>query len=69
MATPTSTEGASGLVQYSNGALRPFNKMLVMLHHDQDGSSVVLVCGKPGNNIDAGRRWRQGDTTYHCPDD
>ncbi|MFJ1750779.1 hypothetical protein ACIOJD_31755 [Streptomyces sp. NPDC088116] len=62
-------EGASGLVQYSNGALRPFNKMLVMLHHDTDGSSVVLVCGKPGNNIDAGRRWRQGDTTYNCPDD
>ncbi|MET8681678.1 hypothetical protein ABZW18_29865 [Streptomyces sp. NPDC004647] len=63
-------EGASGRLHFPAASLqRPVNKMLTVLHHEKEGSAVVLVCGEPGRNIDAGADWRQGDTTYDCPED
>ncbi|NLU70530.1 hypothetical protein [Streptomyces sp. HNM0574] len=62
-------EGASGAVDFPERAPRPENKLLTVLHHEGDTSSVVLMCGKSGNNIDAGREWTQGDDTYPCPED
>ncbi|SCK17485.1 ABC-type branched-chain amino acid transport system, substrate-binding protein [Streptomyces sp. WMMB 714] len=64
-----SMEGASGHIRFANGALRPLNKMLVLLHHKKGRSGAALVCGKTGNNIDAGKEWKQGEETYTCPED
>ncbi|MFC4493019.1 hypothetical protein ACFPA8_02570 [Streptomyces ovatisporus] len=64
-----SMEGAGGHIQFTNGALRPLNKMLIVLHHKKGRSGAALVCGKTGNNIDAGKEWKQGDDTYTCPED
>ncbi|MFC8825138.1 ABC transporter substrate-binding protein [Streptomyces sp. NPDC057137] len=63
-------EGASGLLEFKQGSLqRPYNKLLVMLHHNGEGSAPVLVCGDPGANLNAGRDWKQGTETYACPSD
>ncbi|MDG9700708.1 hypothetical protein [Streptomyces sp. DH37] len=63
-------EGASGRLRFAAGSLqRPLNKLLTVLHHEREGSTLVLVCGDPGKNIDAGKEWRQGGTAYACPDD
>ncbi|MFD5101140.1 hypothetical protein [Streptomyces albidochromogenes] len=63
-------EGASGRLRFAAGSLqRPLDKLLTVLHHGEDGSAPVLMCGDPGKNIDAGKEWRQGGTTYDCPRD
>ena len=62
-------EGASGRILFTNGALRPVNKMLTVLHHAKGRSGAVLVCGKPGNNIQAGEQWQGGNRTHECPED
>ncbi|MBT2400016.1 hypothetical protein [Streptomyces sp. ISL-100] len=63
-------EGASGRLLFAAGSLqRPLNKLLTVLHHGKDGSAPVLMCGDSGKNIDAGKEWRQGGTSYDCPKD
>ncbi|MGW0546333.1 hypothetical protein [Streptomyces altiplanensis] len=63
-------EGASGRLRFAAGSLqRPLNKLLTVLHHGEDGSAPVLMCGDSGKNIDAGKEWQQGGTSYDCPQD
>lgn len=64
-----SMEGATGSIRFTNGAPRPADKMLTVLHHEEGESGAVLVCGKPGNNIQAGKQWQGGNRTYDCPED
>ncbi|MBT2487150.1 hypothetical protein J7E96_01065 [Streptomyces sp. ISL-96] len=63
-------EGASGRLLFAAGSLqRPLNKLLAVLHHGEKGSAPVLMCGDSGKNIDAGKEWQQGGTSYDCPED
>ena len=65
-----SIEGASGLLQFTVGSpQRPQNKLLTVLYYSDDKASLVLACGRPGQNIRLGEEWTQGDEHHPCPED